>query len=33
MKKLGKVVNEAAEFALESDLPSEDELFKDITIN
>jgi pyruvate dehydrogenase E1 component alpha subunit len=31
--EIRKIVNEAAEFALESDLPSEDELFKDITIN
>ena len=31
--EIRKIVNEAAEFALESDLPSEVELFKDITIN
>ena len=32
-EEIRKVVNEAAEFALESALPPEEELFKDITIN
>ena len=32
-EEVRKIVSEAAEFALNSDLPLEDELFKDITIN
>ena len=31
--EIRKIVNEAADFALKSDYPPENELFKDITIN